>query len=64
MIITICKECNAMVRTLPVENSIEKDKNFKAFCKCSDVLGRSEKRALRSFKKFNETQEIDYVQIS
>ncbi len=57
MILTICEECDSIVRTCFVKGSVKKDTSYKAYCKCTDILGRSEKRALKSFKKFNVTYE-------
>ena len=57
MIKTICSECNSRVVTCRIKNCADKNKQYKAFCSCSDVPGRSEKRALKAFKRFNQTYE-------
>lgn len=56
---TICTECKSMVKTNYVVGTIDKNKAYKAACKCSEVLGRSEKRVMNSFKKFNSTEEVE-----
>jgi hypothetical protein len=56
---TICTECKSRVMTNYVEGTIDKNKAYKAACKCSEVLGRSEKRVMNSFKHFYDTVEVE-----
>ena len=54
---TIHTKCKSMIKTNYVEGAIDKNYAYKAACKCKEVLGRSEKRALKAFKRFNDTEE-------
>ena len=64
MIIIICTECNSIVKTCYVQGGVQKGKAYKAYCKCSMTLGRSEKRAMSAFKYFNDTEEREVNHLS